>query len=187
MGDPAALARFRAGDPELLGDLFERTAPILRRVLRACGLRSEADLDDALQTVFVKAFTPEARQAYSGLKPYEAYLKTIARNVVHDLRRSGRSRFEVLDPERAERTEVEAEWANPAAQVEHAEAQALRQRFVQGLQGDVRDIYDNCLVQGLCERDAAARLGLTRHRLRKGLASIENALRRFIRENRLDD
>jgi RNA polymerase sigma factor (sigma-70 family) len=187
VGDPAALARFRQGDPALLTEVFERTAPLLRRVLRACGLRSDADVDDALQSVFVKAFAPDARAAYSGLSPYEAYLKSIARNVVRDLHRSGRARFEVLDPERAEQTEVDQSWADPQAQLEEAEARLLRQRFVDGLERDVRTVYDVCLVEGLPEREAADKLGCTRHRLRKGLAGIERALRRFVRENRLDD
>lgn len=187
VGDPAALLRFRQGDPATLADVFEHTAPLLRRVLRACGLRSDADVDDALQCVFVKAFAPEARAAYSGLSPYESYLKTIARNVVRDLHRSGRARFEVLDPERADQAPGDAGWADPEAQILEAEAQALRQRFVEGLERDVRTVYEVCLVEGLPEREAADRLGCTRHRLRKGLAAIERALRRFIRENRLDD
>ena len=39
---------------------------------------------DCLQDVFVKAFTEKARESYDGLRPYRAYLLTVARNTLID-------------------------------------------------------------------------------------------------------
>ncbi len=187
MGKPAELQAFRAGDREIMGAVFRATAPMLRGLLYACGLRSAADIDDAVQTVYLKAFTAAAREAYSGLSPYPNYLKSIARNVVRDLQKSGRARYKVLDPERVEVENSAASWSDPVEQLEQAEARTLRQRFVAALRPPQDRVYEVCYARGLSEREAATELELSRHKVRTALAGIQRALKRFIREHGLDD
>lgn len=185
--DRAALEQFRAGDPDLLTRLYLSTAPSLRALLMACGLRGAADVDDAIQTTYLRAFAPAARASYSGLAPFPAYLKTIARNVIHDLRRSGRARFEVLDPDAAEAAVASGTGTNPEEAMVEAENLALREKFLGRLPPCERRIYDACFVQGQPEREAAVALAVTRHKLRTGVDAIRAKLVRFIQEHRLDE
>jgi len=187
VGNPALLKAFRSGDSELLSALFLQTSPMLRGLLYACGLRSAADVDDALQTVYLRAFAPAARASYSGLSPFERYLKSIARNVVRDLHKSGRARYEVLDPDRAETFEAQAAWSDPRAGVEAAAERELRDGFLLRLAPPERRVYDACFGQGLTERDAAAELSVTRHKVRSGVVAIRRKLARFIKEHGLDE
>lgn len=186
-GNRALLDAFRAGDSDLLTRLYLSTAPALRGLLFACGLRSAADVDDALQATYVRAFAPAARAAYGGLSPFAGYLKTIARNVVRDLHKSGRARFEVLDPDAAEATATSSELANPEAAVLQGEQLALRDKFLDRLPPFERQVYDACFVDGLNERAAADALSITRHRLRSGVDAIRGKLARFVKEHRLDE
>lgn len=170
----------------MLTAVFRASGPGLRGLLWSCGLRSAADIDDALQTTFLRAFAPAARNAYSGLSPYEAYLKTIARNVARDLQRSGRARFELLDPE-AGRDQPASGTADPEVQAMAAERCELRDRFVSGLSPLEQQVYRLCLCEGLPERDAAADLGRTRHKVRSCLLGIRRKLLRFARESRIGE
>jgi RNA polymerase sigma factor (sigma-70 family) len=186
-GNRALLDAFRAGDSDLLTQLYLTTAPVLRGLLFACGLRSAADVDDALQTTYVRAFSPAARAAYGGLSPFAAYLKTIARNVVRDLQKSGRARFEVLDPDVAEAAAASGEAANPEVAAMQGEQAALRDKFLDRLPPFERQVYDACFGAGLNERAAAEALSITRHRLRSGVDAIRGKLARFVKEHRLDE
>lgn len=187
LSERESLQAFRAGDRDLLGEIYQETTPRLRGLLYACGLRSAADIDDALQSTFVKAFAQPAREAYSGLSPYPAYLHSIARNLVRDLQKSGRARFETLVPEIFDQAGDDRHWARPDAALQEAEDQALRQAFLDGLSADQRQIYAAHLSAGLTERDAALKLGISRHKLRQGLAAIRRALNRFVKERGLKD
>lgn len=44
----------------------------------------EGDLEVLVQNTFVRAFSPSARAAYDGLRPFGSYLVTIARNLLID-------------------------------------------------------------------------------------------------------
>ncbi|MBN2358367.1 MAG: RNA polymerase sigma factor [Deltaproteobacteria bacterium] len=186
-GDRALLEAFRVGDPDLLTRLYLTTVPSLRALLYACGLRGAADVDDALQTTYARAFAQPARASYAGLSPFSSYLKTIARNVVRDLKKSGRSRFEVLDPEAAEAARASGEIADPEAAAVRAEGEVLREKFLGRLPELERRIYDACFVDGKAEREAADALSITRHRLRNGVDAIRDKLARFVKEHRLDE
>lgn len=187
LGDAAKIKAFREGHEDILADIFRHYSPSLRSVLYACGLRSAADIDDALQTVFLRAFAVKARQDYSGLSPYGAYLKRIARNIVYDLHKSGRARFEQIQPEHIEAQVSEQDWADPSLRYDQAESQALRTRFLQMLKPPEPKVYTACFVQGLGEREAAAQLGFSRHKLRKYLDAIRARLTKFIKEQGLND
>jgi len=185
--DRALLDAFRVGDSELLTQLYLTTVPTVRALLYACGLRSAADVDDALQTTYVRAFAPAARAAYGGLSPFAGYLKTIARNVVRDLHKSGRARFEVLDPEAADTATAPADAVSPEVAAVQGEQRALREKFLGRLPPFERRVYDACFVDGLNERAAADALSITRHRLRSGVDTIRGKLARFVKEHRLDE
>lgn len=91
------LEGFRSGEPVVLAQVYRHYAGEVAKVLsygfsfksagQACrfhGFTSPFELDDALQETFTKAFAEPARLAYDGLRPYNQYLLTIARNLVID-------------------------------------------------------------------------------------------------------
>lgn len=50
----------------------------------------ETEVESLVQETFARAFSPKARAAYDGLRPYGAYLATIARNLLVDRERARR-------------------------------------------------------------------------------------------------
>jgi RNA polymerase sigma factor (sigma-70 family) len=188
LGDREKLLAFRAGQSDVMTDVFHATASQVRMVLRSCGISSAADLDDAMQTVYTRAFAPDARSSYSGLSHYVVYLKAIARNVVKDLRKSGRARFELLTEQPLDSyQELENSPKSPEHLVAEQEAARLRDMFVDGLKPEAQRVYAVCISAGRTEREASGKLGLSRHRVRRLLDDIRQSLGRFVREHDLDE
>lgn len=73
--DGELLARLNAGESEALGEIYQRHATSLYRVLVAL-LGANADAEDALQTVFVQLATKRPRR----VRELRAYLLAMARN-----------------------------------------------------------------------------------------------------------
>ncbi len=93
--DRALLAQFRAGSSQALRRVLGHYAPTLAATLRRgfgfragkqhvrfAGYRDTFALEDAMQNIFRRAFSDNARTRYDGLRPFAAYLHVIARNVV---------------------------------------------------------------------------------------------------------
>jgi RNA polymerase sigma-70 factor (ECF subfamily) len=139
------------------------------------------ELRDLVQEVFARAFAPDARRAYDGLRPFAPYLFAIARNVLADWRRrSGR--------------EVPTEWQSLEAAVNGLPQEELPQeelpayadeatvavveRFLRELPPELRDLHHQRLTLGLSQRDAADALGISRQNLR----TLEDRLRSMLRQ-----
>lgn len=90
----------RAGDQSALSELYALHARPVFRVLRAL-TRSEADAEELLQDVFVKAFSHLDRYQPRESARFVAWLISIARNSVFNRRRK-LGRLVPLDPQRSE-------------------------------------------------------------------------------------
>jgi RNA polymerase sigma-70 factor (ECF subfamily) len=183
--DRAWLAAFRAGDHRALERVYRahvnEVAQLLRRgfsfqnregTYRFRGYRSEFDLENALQEVFLRAFSERARLAYDGLRPYGAYLVAIARNVVIDEFRRLAKDAETFAAEHEEHLPA------PAPDLEAEELGRLLVRTLEGLEPRERELYEIRFARGLSQRDAARALGLTRIQVRRR----ENHLKRRLLE-----
>jgi RNA polymerase sigma factor (sigma-70 family) len=98
------LRRFRGGEREALEIVYRRYVDDVMRVLRTGfvsrrsgalyrvpGVAPDSTLLDMTQEVFARAFAPNGRAGYDGLRPYRPYLLQIARNLrIDQLRREGR-------------------------------------------------------------------------------------------------
>lgn len=95
--DRALLEAFRRGEPKALARVVRMYLPDVARALRAGVLvdvggqktrvgkeLTESEVEVLTQETFVRAFSPFARQAYDGVRPFGAYLLTIARNLLID-------------------------------------------------------------------------------------------------------
>lgn len=193
--DRALLDAFRAGDREALAEVFRRYLPLVMRSLRggarvtAEGPRlapgvSEFELEALAQETFLRAFAPGARERYDGLRPYAAYIATIAKNLLIDAaRRRGRTPSMVaLDdvPQGAL-----SDSAAGSATDTHLEAQALAgclATFVEKLDPDEREVYRTRFEQQLSLRAAAKTTGRPLFALRKIDARLRMALLADLRE-----
>src|SRR5262249_32137280 len=102
--DRRLLVAFRAGDRDALELVYSHYVRPLASFLQGGfafrskgeprhfrGIRSAYELDNASQEVFARAFTPQARTAYDGIRPYFNYLCAIAKNyVIDEARRAGK-------------------------------------------------------------------------------------------------
>jgi RNA polymerase sigma-70 factor (ECF subfamily) len=178
------LLRFREGDREALAEVYWAYVDRVERALRprfgaaAPGSwgGSASDLEDVLQEVFIKAFSPEARMSYDGLRPYGPFLFAIARNVFADW---WRRRYREIPTDLA-LTEAGADTVFDDATVAFADAHRMAQveRFVRGLPDDLRAVHEARFGRGLSQRDAAAALGIGRQTLR----TLERRLTEMLRE-----
>ena len=95
--DRALLDGYRRGDKAALTTIFRAYVDDVARTVRAGvvvdvdGKRTrlgqripEQDLEAVVQETFARAFSVKARAAYDGIRPFGAYLATIARNLVID-------------------------------------------------------------------------------------------------------
>lgn len=95
--DRALLDAFRRGERDALTRVFRAFVDDVARTLRSGvvvevdGRRTrvgqrlpEHELEVLVQETFARAFAPQARAAYDGLRPYGPWLGTIARNLLID-------------------------------------------------------------------------------------------------------
>jgi RNA polymerase sigma-70 factor (ECF subfamily) len=180
-GWPRALLRgFKAGERAALTEVYRRHAEEIAGLLRHgfgfdsggqrhrfAGYGSSFELQDLLHETFRRAFEPRAREAYDGIRPYGAYVGTIARNLVL---RSFRARGLVLLPsaESAFTGPVDAidEGPTPERDVHDAQVRELVAAFVATLAPDQRELLELRFVAGRSQREAADALGIGRQRVR---------------------
>jgi RNA polymerase sigma factor (sigma-70 family) len=182
--DPDLLRRFRAGDRAALEEVYwayvGQVESLIRRALSRGTVSGRpttgpGDASDLVQEVFVKVFSRQARAAYDGVRPFGAYLLTVARNVLIDWgRRCGREL--ATDADLLERAvegwgPVDEPWTDPRTL-------ELVRRFLGGLSPELRAVHERRFVQGLSQRDAASALGIGRQALR----TLEGRLRDGLRE-----
>ncbi|MGC4123062.1 MAG: sigma-70 family RNA polymerase sigma factor [Myxococcales bacterium] len=176
--DRRLLEAFRRGEPAALAEVYREYArPLFAFLANGFaveggasfkGLRESWAREEAVQEIFVRAFSPAAREAYDGLRPYRNYLFTIARNYVLDsLRRGGR---EVLQPETS--ANVPALDHGPDDLAGSKEVAAHCESFVASLAPDERKVFGLRFRQGLSIEQTARDSGLTEHRVKKLEASL---------------
>jgi RNA polymerase sigma-70 factor (ECF subfamily) len=184
------LRRFRAGDPRALEEVYwaylDKVEGIARHGFalsegrgRVGGVgRRRDDLRDLVQEVFIKAFAAPARQAYDGLRDYGPYLFTVARNVLVDwARRQGRE-IPTLDADLERLVEV----PGPPLLDEGSDGQVeIARRYLEGLSPELRAVHQARYEQGLSQREAADRLGMTRQALRTLEEHLRTGLRRALK------
>ena len=188
------LRRFRAGDPPALEEVYwayvGKIEGIVRHGVAVPGTggrvggsgRHRADLADLVQEIFIRAFAPPARQAYDGLRDYGPYLFTVARHVVIDWgRRQGRE-IPTLDVD----LEGLVEAPGPPLPEEAAAGDLdIVRRYLDQLSAELRAVHQVRYEQGLSQREAADRLGVSRQQLRTLEDHLRTGLRRALKRSEL--
>jgi RNA polymerase sigma factor (sigma-70 family) len=168
MNDPDFLARFRVGERSVLAEIYWFYRRMVERlVCRTRGRRDGhvglgVDVSDVVHDVFVRAFAPPARTTYDGVRPYERYLVTIARNALVDCARRTRREFP-LEPKVLEEAtnhgEDDLPWVNP-------QVMKCVQDYITGLPQDLRDLHRCRFAEGMSQSRAAQMLQCSRQVLR---------------------
>ena len=100
--DRVLLDGFRAGKPDALRAVYLHYRPRVMALLRGGfsfrsgnewmrfrGYRGDFEIEQAMHETMARAFLPQARLAYDGIRPFSDYLFAIARNyVLNELRRT---------------------------------------------------------------------------------------------------
>jgi RNA polymerase sigma-70 factor (ECF subfamily) len=170
------LDAFRRGDRAALARVFDTYAADVARTIRAgvvvktpdgplrvgAGL-AEADVEALVQETFVKALSPQARMAYDGIRPFGAWLGTIARHVLidHGRQRLGQRFADVPLDELAD--------AGPSQEdvVANRELKGLLARFLAAIDELDRRVFTLRYVESRSRRDASEILGLSEMQVRR--------------------
>ncbi|MFY2563551.1 RNA polymerase sigma factor [Corallococcus terminator] len=178
--DRSVLESFRRGDASVLTQVYRVYSPeVLRYLSRRFSVAADGgatrtvslsalDLDAAHQETFVRAFRPNMRQAYDGVRPYLGFLLTVARSTAIDLMRAaGRVAREAVSLDEApELTQLPNEGRNPEEEALGTEVRTLVRRFLETQSEEGRALAQLRFVEGLSQEAAAERLQLTRGEVR---------------------
>ena len=191
-GEPDRLERFRAGDRDVLSDVYRHYVGPLSHVLRqgfsvttpervvhVPGLSSLHEIECAGQEVFLRAFQPKARLGYDGVRSFGNYLFRIARNFrIDEFRRRGL----VVSGTPVEDLNVPDAVLPVDQQLVSNELDAMIKAFLSVVPERDRRYMGLRFEGGLAQTDAAAELGLTRIQGRRIEARIKLGLLAYLRE-----
>ena len=204
------LARFRSGDRETLTEVYKTYVPKVVTMLtggftfssggemiRFAGYRAPHQIQEAIQDIFLKAFSPAARMAYDGTRDYQPYLLQIGRNVVIDsFRRAKRDRVFVTIGKLVHEDEstedamgrlglVDAE--SPEDLSAREEIHACVRAYVATLSSDDQQIVQHHLAGDLSQSQIAEQMGVDRNEIRRRIKSIREGLLRHLKAHGVID
>jgi RNA polymerase sigma factor (sigma-70 family) len=188
--DRLLLEAFRRGEPAALESVYREYArPVFAFFTSGFSLEIGGKtsvfkgyserwaIEEAVQEVFVRAFSPSARLAFDGVRPYRNYLFTIARNLYLDrLRGQARAAQEngVCPP-------TQGPDPSPEESATAAQLSALCDGFLEGLEDWERRLFHARFREGLSIEKTAALLGISEHHVKRSELSLK---RRFFVELR---
>jgi RNA polymerase sigma factor (sigma-70 family) len=189
----ALLDAFRRGEPQALEAVFSHYAPrVAAWVTRGfnyktkagvrsfSGLRSAADIHDAIHETFRAAFEERARDSYSGLAAYEGYLFAITKNVI--LKKLGARDVAITTD--AELAELPSKDPSPEELVACEEEKKIVRDFLAGVSEEERSFIDLRFTEQLSQNAVAEKLGWGRKKVRIVEESIRRSLTRFLKRAR---
>jgi len=181
--------------------LYERYAVSLRRFLqggfsfqsqgRVCrfkGADSSIDAESLVQETFARAFAKTTRQNYDGLRPFQTYLFSIAKNLV--LRECNyRDRMvsnEFVDESDAStglyhQPSENSYGGNPERRAQNEQLKEIIQGLINELTSEEKSFFSFRFAKGLTQEATADRMGTTRARVK---LLEKNVRKRFLDELR---
>jgi RNA polymerase sigma-70 factor (ECF subfamily) len=175
--DQAAMERLAQGDPEALGDLYDRHArPVYALALRI--LQDPADAEDIVQEVFAQAWT-QARRYDVTRGAVSAWLLTLARSRAIDRLRARRAR-----PDRAGIDLSPADIVDPVARPDTQLLSSEQVRVVRAALAELprlqRVALELAYYEGLTHSEIAEQLeqplGTVKTRIRQALLKLRDAM-----------
>ncbi len=194
--DRALLDAYRRGERWALERVFDLYADDVARTVRAGvvvrvdGLPTrlgkgllEHEVEVIIQDTFLRAFGPKAREGYDGLRPFGAYLATIARNLVIDRgRREQRRARSLLDGADVERVADDSGARDPSEAFEETELARLVSGWSESLDEPERSIFRLRYSAQKSHRETASALGMTEIQIRRRDSRLRTRLLDFLRQ-----
>ncbi|MBH1989480.1 MAG: sigma-70 family RNA polymerase sigma factor [Myxococcaceae bacterium] len=184
--DPQMLLSYRNGEESAFLALYEKYACSLHRFLQSgfnfssqgkmCRFRGAdngLDAESLVQETFARAFAKTTREHYDGVRPFQTYLFSIAKNLVlrESLQRNRMISTEWMDE--AENGESLFTGAldsdigiSPEKHVENEQLKNIMQAFINRLDAEEKAFFSIRFVQGLTQESTADRMGTTRARIK---------------------
>jgi len=180
---PELLPSFREGRREVLERVYRAYVRLVEGYLRGLAhrgghqdLAQPSSVSDLLQETFVHAFAPEARRRYDGLRPYGAYLATIAHNCFVDALRV-RGRETPTEPVALSR---DLDEVVPPEEIRDVKVLGVLAAFLSELPARLREVCEQRFVLGRSQEEVSAALGLTRRALRTDEQRLRRGLRKAL-------
>ena len=178
------------GAAEVLAALGTAPTPV-DELVRRCQVSAASvaevllalELEDAHQEAFVRAFSPQHRQAYDGLRPYLGYLCVIGRSAAIDvLRRRGKVVQNAIAVDDADSgvAQLALDAPTPEEAALKAELQGVIQGFLATLDPLLQQLAQLRFVEGMAQEAAAAQLKLTRSEVRTREQRVRQALVKYL-------
>ncbi|HEY3494491.1 MAG TPA: sigma-70 family RNA polymerase sigma factor [Polyangiaceae bacterium] len=175
---------FRRGDRWALERVYRAYArgvdSYLNTLARAADFK-ELAVSDAIQEVFLRAFSPSARESFEAERPFGPYLRAIARNLFIDaLRARDREIHEVapLLPD------AEAPQSDGGA-VPDPRVSAVLAAYIGSLPEPIKNVYQQRFVLGHSQETARSALGISRRQLRTAEEKLKGGLRKALMQARI--
>lgn len=181
---------FRRAESATLTEVYETLAPELARFLgrgfslgnggRFPGYRSPFDLENALQEVFLRLFSENARRHYDGIRPFRAYAYTVGKNYVVDEIRRGHRRPSFETELRDDDTPTPDRAQSVA---EERELERLLRDFVESCPSELRELAVARFFDSKTQNEAASSLGLSRIQVRRREAKLRRDLLHYLKSH----
>ena len=192
------LEAFRSGDTDAIRRVYRHYVNDVERFVRAkLSTPGGVDFDlqrDVVQDIFIRAFSPNARLAFDGERPYKPYLLSISRNIVIDfVRKRGREGRHLLFSDGP--LEAGADMASSMSQERDQApedvhwdrcAEASRE-YVSGLDALTQRFIQLRFREEMPQLDVADVLGITRWKVRSLEKRVQKGLRRYLKQKNLVD
>jgi RNA polymerase sigma-70 factor (ECF subfamily) len=121
----------------------------------------QGDLEVLIQNTFIRAFSPSARAAYDGLRPYGPYLITIARNLLIDEARA-RNRDKKVDlVDDIDSVAGAFVLPDPTAQLQGEQLKAALNEVKRGLTPVEQELFRLRYDEEMSQQQAAQHLGIS--------------------------
>lgn len=194
--DRALLDGFRRGDRDALGQVYFRYVDAVAKLVRlgfsldAHGVRVPGARDrdserELVQEVFLRAFAERARHGYDGIRPYRHYLLRIAKNLLIDRQRARGHDVAVaameLDGDAPDRGSVD----EPDRDLHWQRLAAATADYVAGVSAELRELIRLRFEDEHSQYEVAARMQITRRRVRTLEHRAQTGLRRYLKRLKL--
>ncbi|MGQ0506820.1 MAG: RNA polymerase sigma factor [Myxococcaceae bacterium] len=193
-GDRQLLDAYRRGEVRALEKVYRTySADVARYLAKGFALKgddrmertclSSTDLQAVHQETFVRAFRPAVRLTYDGLRPFKAYLLSIARSAAVDVFRSaGKVAREWVSLDDAPNAASLPEDAlDPEASALQQEVRRLVSEFLGARPSEEQRLAQLRFVEGQSQDATAEALGLTRGEVRVREKRLKLAFSEFLR------
>lgn len=201
--DPQLLLAYREGSQEAYLTLYKKYSAPLRRFLqggfsfqsqgRFCRFRgadSGMDVEAMVQETFARAFVATTRQNYDGVRPFQTYLFSIAKNLVLrecHYRDRNVSVDEFEDPAEdysASKPDVGENFGDsPEKRASNKQLKEILHHFTLALTPEERDFFSYRFSKGLTQEATALRMGTTRARIKLLEKNIRGRFLEILRQH----